>query len=44
MAHKKKEENIFLLILRYIFVYNIKYKIAALICGFVFWLFLSICL
>lgn len=41
---KKKKDNKFFLILNYIFVYNIKYKIFALICGFMFWLLLSICL
>lgn len=41
---KKKKENKFFLVLKYIFVYNIEYKISALICGFLLWLFLSISL
>jgi hypothetical protein len=41
---KKKKENRILLVLKFIFVYNIEYKIFALICGFLFWLLLSISL
>lgn len=42
MEQKKKKENIFVLSLKNIFINNIKYKISALIAGFLFWLFMSI--
>lgn len=44
LEQKKKKENLFILILQRVFVYNIKYKIFAFLCGFAFWLLLSICL
>lgn len=42
MDEKKKKDNIIILNLKNIFIKNIKFKIFAVLAGFLFWLFMSI--